>query len=323
MPVEFKDYYEVLGVPKTATEADIKKSFRNLARKYHPDVARNTPGAEGKFKEVNEANEVLSDPDKRRKYDELGANWNQPERESARSSRGHSGTPDEGSEFHFDGTGFSDFFEQFFGSRGRAHAGFEDARGAGGERRAVPRRGRDIEGDVLVTLEECLRGSTRTIRLQRVDVRTGQTSTQTLEVKLPAGVREGQLIRLAGKGQDGTDGGGAGHLYLRVKFARHPDFRVRDADLYCDLELAPWEAVLGATVNIDTLDGVVALRVPAGAAADLQLRLRGKGLPTGNGLRGDLFAVVSIRVPPSVTAAEKALWEQLAAQSTFNPRNPS
>lgn len=320
MPVEFKDYYEVLGVPKTAAAADIKKAFRNLARTYHPDVARNTPGAEDRFKEVNEANEVLSDPDKRRKYDELGASWNQPERAAGRPPRGFAADAEEGSEFHFDGTGFSDFFEQFFGSRGRAHGGFEQARNPEAGRQHAPRRGRDVEGDILVTLDEILHGSTRTIRLQRIDPQTGETSTQTLDVKLPPGVREGQFIRLAGKGQDGTHGGESGHLFLRVRFARHPDFRVRGADLYYDLELAPWEAVLGATINIQTLDGTVALRVPPGAAAGLQLRLRGKGLPTGSGTRGDLHAVVSIQIPPTVTAAEKALWEQLAQQSTFNPR---
>ena len=146
---------------------------------------------------------------------------------------------------------------------------------------------------------------------------------QTLRVKIKPGVREAQLIRLAGKGQEGIGGGDSGNLYLRVKFAQHPDFRVRGADLYHDLELSPWEAVLGATVHIPTLDGRVSLRIPADTAAGRQFRLRGKGLPTGEGTRGDLYAIVSIQVPAHPTLEQKVLWEQLAAKSTFNPRQSS
>ena len=174
-----------------------------------------------------------------------------------------------------------------------------------------------------MTLDEILRGSTRTIRLQRDDPRTGRSTTQTLRVRIPPGVREGQLIRVAGKGQEGIGGGDSGNLYLRVKFAQHPDFRVRDADLYYDLELAPWEAVLGATVHISTLDGRVSLRIPAGTTAERQFRLRGKGLPAGSGTRGELYAIVSIQVPSHLTPEQKVLWEQLDAKSTFNPRKSS
>ena len=174
-----------------------------------------------------------------------------------------------------------------------------------------------------MTLGEALRGSLRTIKLQRADPRTGQLTVQTLQVKIPPGVREAQLIRLTGKGQEGLGGGNAGNLYLRVKLAQHPDFRVRDADLYCELELAPWEAVLGATIHMPTLDGVVALNIPSGTAAERQFRLRGKGLPTGDGTRVDLHAVVSIQVPLQLTPEQRNLWEQLAAKSGFNPRNNS
>jgi len=320
MPVKFKDYYEVLGVPRTANDAEIKKSFRKLARKYHPDVAKDKTTAEEKFKELNEANEVLSDPVKRRKYDELGANWEHPERQRQPPPGGFSGSPDAGSEFQFEGTGFSDFFEQFFGSRGRSAGGFGRTRGAGMDESSFAQPGQDIEGDVLVTLDEILHGSTRTINLRRTDPRTGQTTTQTLRVKIPPGVHEGQLIRLAGKGQAGIGGGESGNLYLKVKFAQHPDFRMRGADLYYDLELAPWEAVLGATVRIPTLDGQVSLKIPAGTAAEQQFRLRGKGLPVSGGTRGDLYAVVSIQVPTQLTSEQKGLWEQLAKKSTFNPR---
>jgi curved DNA-binding protein len=321
MPVKFKDYYEILGVARNASDAEIKKAFRRLARKYHPDVAKDKSTAEEKFKELNEANEVLSDPEKRRKYDELGENWNHPER-VAQPQGGFGGGPENGSEFHFDGTGFSDFFEQFFGSRGRPSSGFGRA-GAEGWGSEFAQPGQDIEGDVLVTLDEVMHGSSRTIRLQRVDPRTGQSTTQTLRVKIPPGVREGQLIRLAGKGQEGLGGGNPGNLYLRVKFAQHPDLHVRAADLYYDLELAPWEAILGATVHIQTLDGTVSLKIPPGTVAEKQFRLRGKGLPTGNGARGDLYAVASIEVPSHITSQEKALWEGLAAKSTFDPRKVS
>jgi curved DNA-binding protein len=317
MPVKFKDYYDVLGVARNASEAEIKKSFRQLARKYHPDVAKDKTTAEEKFKELNEANEVLSDPEKRRKYDELGANWNHPERQPPPPQGGSNGGSADGSEFHFEGTGFSDFFEQFFGSRGRSSGGFGRTGEAGAP---FAQRGQDIEGDILVTLDEVLHGSSRTINLQRTDPHTGKSTQQTMRVKIPPGVKAAQLVRLAGKGQEGTGGGESGNLYLRVKFAQHPDFRVQGADLYYDLELAPWEAVLGATVQIQTLDGIVSLKIPARTAADQQFRMRGKGLPAGDGSRGNLYALASIQVPAQLTPEQTVLWEQLAKNSTFNPR---
>ena len=322
MPVQFKDYYEVLGVARDASAADIKKAFRKLAHKYHPDVAKDRITAEAKFKELNEANEVLSDPEKRRRYDELGASWDHPERQQAQPRGGFGDGYGDASEFHFGGTGFSDFFEQFFGSRGRPARG-QGRTAADGVGGGFARRGEDIEGDILVTLDELMKGSTRIITLQRTDPRTGQSTEQTLRVKIPPGVREAQLIRLAGKGQEGVGGAEAGNLYLRVKYAAHPDFRVQGSDLYCDVELAPWEAVLGATVRIPTLDGTVSLKIPAGTSAEKRLRLRGKGLPAGDGARGHLYAVVTIEVPTELTPEQKVLWEQLAATSTFNPRQPS
>lgn len=323
MPVEFKDYYQTLGVDRKATGAEIKKAFRALARKYHPDVAKNIPKAEDKFSAINEANEVLSDPDKRRKYDVLGANWNQPEQPASHQEYGGNGSAAEGPEFHFEGTGFSDFFEQYLGGRGRTSGGFGTYGRSGGpgmDGETFAQRGRDLENDILVTLEEVMHGSTRMIRLERTDPRGGQPVMQTLRVTIPAGVHEGQMIRLAGKGQDGVGGGAAGNLYLRVVFAQHPDFRVRGADLYYDLELAPWEAVLGATVPVPTLDGEVALKIPAGTAAKRRFRLRGKALPNGDGTRGDLYAIVALQTPTQITPEQKTLWESLAATSTFNPR---
>jgi len=321
MPVEFKNYYDILGVARDAGEAEIKKAFRKLARQYHPDVAQDKATAEAKFKELNEANEVLSDPEKRRKYDELGADWDHPERQSAPPQGGSGGRYPEGSEYHFGGTGFSDFFEQFFGSRGNPYGASGRVGANGNGEGPFAQRGQDVEGDILVTLNEILHGSTRTIQLQRNDPQTGQSTAQSLRVKIPPGVRESQLIRLTGKGQEGAGGGDSGNLYLRVKFARHPDFRVLGTDLYYDLELAPWEAVLGAVVHIPTLDGKVSLKIPAETAAERQFRLRGRGLPQGDGNRGDLYAIISIQVPSHLEPEERVLWEQLASKSTFNPRN--
>lgn len=323
MPVEFKDYYQILGVDKKATSAEIKKAFRKLARKFHPDVAKDKSTADGKFSEISEANEVLSDPDKRRKYDELGVNWNQPGRQTAHQTGGYAGAPGHDTEFHFDGTGFSDFFEEFLGSRGRSSGGFAHFNQTGEHRSGgtpFPQDGQDIESDILVTLTEVLHGSTRMLKLQRNDPRSGQSTTQTLHVKIPSGIREGQLIRVAGKGQEGIAGGHSGDLFLRVVLAIHPDFRVRDFDLYYDLQLSPWEAVLGTTVHIATLDKTVSLKIPKGTTSERKFRLKGKGLPSGGGTRGDLYAIVSIQVPDELTAEEKILWESLAATSTFNPR---
>jgi curved DNA-binding protein len=327
MPVEFKDYYKTLGVAREASQDDIRKAFRKLAREYHPDVAKDKKKAEEKFKEINEAYEVLGDPAKRKKYDTLGANWNRPEMppgwQQPGGGRGAAGAPGaEEFEFHFGGTGFSDFFEQFFGGRGD-FGGYQDVPGGGRRGRATatePMRGQDIEGDILVTLDEAMHGSVRTISFQRVNRVTGKTTTENFRVRVPVGVQEAQLIRVPSKGEEGVNGGAPGDLYLRVRFAQHPEFRVKGSDLYYDLELAPWEAVLGTTVAIPALDGSVSVRVPAGANSGQQLRVRGKGLPNGASGRGDVYALITIQMPNSVTEEERKLWQQLADKSTFNPR---
>ncbi len=333
MSVEFRDYYKVLGVSRDATQDAIKKAFRKLARKYHPDVAKSKGDAEEKFKEVNEAYEVLGDPEKRKKYDTLGANWKQgagfePPPGWAGASSG--GAPDAGyQEFHFGGTGFSDFFEQFFAGGARA-SGFEEVFGQAGasprtgarfSRRAQASRGHDVEGDILVTLDEVLRGSIREISLRRLNPRTGQAETHSFKVRIPSGVREGQRIRVGGKGGDGAGGGESGDLFLRVRLAAHPDFRVRGGDLYYDLDLAPWEAVLGTTVSVPTLDGSVSVRIPQSTGNGQQLRVRGRGLPaSGSVASGDMYVVVNIRIPTSLTGKERSLWESLRDGSDFDPR---
>jgi len=329
MAVEFKDYYQVLGVTPKATDEEIKKAFRTLARKYHPDVAKDKKSAEEKFKEINEANEVLSNPESRRKFDHLGADWKTgaqarpaPGRAGGQST-GHA-TRGGGNEFQFEGTGFSDFFEQFFGGRaGQSRGGspFDPQGFSGGEEEPLAAlRGQDIQGDILITLDEVLKGAMRAISVRRNHARTGREETQTYQVRIPKGVQAGQTIRVAGKGGEGSNGGGAGDIYLRVRFAQHPDWQVRGADLMGHLELAPWEAVLGATVPVPTLEGSISVKVPAGFQQGQKLRVRGKGLPAGGAKRGDLYVEASIQVPPRISKEDELLWEKLAAQSTFNPR---
>lgn len=317
MPVEFKDYYKVLGVPRTATQDEIKNAFRKLARKYHPDVAKDKKAAEEKFKEINEANEVLGDPGKRKRYDELGADWETGRPPPPRAGRG--GMPrgfNQSEAYEFGGTGFSDFFEAFFGNDG--YGAFGRGRSFDAEE---PERGSDLEADILVTLEEALRGSARQITLRRPGANGREERTDTYQVRIPPGIREGQRIRLAGQGWAGQGGGPAGDVFLRVKYAQHPDFTVEGSDLNLDLDLAPWEAVLGAKVTVPTLDGPTLLRVPPGSAAGSRLRLRGLGLPKEDNARGDLFATLRVVTPTQVPPAEKSKWEELARSSRFNPRS--
>lgn len=326
MAVQFKDYYETLGVPRGASEADIKKAFRRLARQHHPDVARDKRKAEEKFKEINEAYEVLGDSAKRKKYDELGADWKAgaefrppPGWEGFGGWRGFRGRAPGGEAFEFNlgGTGFSDFFEQVFGQMGRGgRGGFRAGRAFDAEEFAE--RGSDIEGEILVNLNEALHGSVRAVSVRRGSGRS--MKTETYQVKIPPGVSEDQRLRLAGRGEAGSGGGGAGDLYLRVRFARHPDFEVDGHNLIHEAELTPWEAVLGANLAVPTLDGRVNIKIPPGTQNGQKLRVRGRGLPQRGGEPGDLIVVARVEVPARVTETERKLWEQLARESRFNPR---
>jgi len=310
MPAQFRDYYQTLGVSKTASQDEIKSAFRKLARKFHPDTAEDKKTAEEKFKEVNEAYEVLGDPEKRRKYDEFGANWQHgappPTGGWQQSGGGFPGGFAGGGEdvdFEFGGTGFSDFFEQMFGAR-RA-SGF--SRGGGGFAN-VPQRGSDIEADIMVTIEEAFHGSTRQISFRRSD----STQVQTYTVKIPKGVREGQRIRLAGQGGTGAAGGGAGDLYLRVKFQKHPEYEVEGTDLYREVPVPVWDCVLGGVAELETLEGRAKIKIPAGTQGGKKFRLSGRGLPGADGSRGDIYAVVMVEVPTQLNAEQKALWEKLS-----------
>jgi curved DNA-binding protein len=312
MPVQFRDYYETLGVSKTATEDEIRSAFRKLARKYHPDVAKDKKSAEEKFKQINEAYEVLSDPDKRKKYDQLGANWNQPGGFQPPPDWGQQqpgggsyqwGGDGGGVQFEFGGTGFSDFFEAFFGG-GRGRSAF----GGFGGREATTERGSDVEADIMVTLEEALQGSTRTVSLRR----GGSNKVERYQVKIPRGVHEGQRIRLAGQGEAGVGGGKSGDLFLRVRLARHPDFAVEGSDLVHEVKIAPWQAVLGAELKVPTLEGTVRLKIPPGTQGGQRFRLKERGLPGISGKRGDLYVVAQINVPKKITERERQIWSELA-----------
>lgn len=308
MPAQFRDYYQTLGVSKTASADEIKAAFRKLARQYHPDVAKDKKIAEEKFKEINEAYEVLSNPENRKKYDSYGSGWSQAGT-GAGGSRRAGGMPSgfggmgnfAGEEFQFGGTGYSDFFEQFFGTRrGRAYGG-----GMGFEE--TPQRGDDVEADLLVTLEEVLHGATRSVSLRK----PGSREPQTYTIKIPQGVREGQRIRLAGQG--GSGNGVPGDLYLRVKLQQHPDFYFERSDIFHDVEIPAWHAALGGELTIPTPEGRVKLKIPAGTQSGKRFRIPGQGLPTSKAERGDFFAVITIQIPTELTAEEKAIWEQLRA----------
>jgi curved DNA-binding protein len=289
--VKFRDYYQVLGVPRTATADEIKRAYRQLARKHHPDLqpAAERARAAERFKEINEANEVLSDPAKRARYDALGAGW----------KSGMDFTPPPGTEGsaaaspEWEAVGdVSDFFASLFG-RARGRDG-------GGVRIAFP--GSDIEASLPVTLDELLRSGRR-----RIDLPGGRS----LDVEIPAGARDGTVLRLAGQGEPGVGGGPPGDLFLHLQLVPHPRYRVAGDDLEMDLSLWPWQAVLGADVRIDTPDGPVTLTVPPGTQTGRRLRLRGRGLPRASGGRGDLYAVVRIEVPPHPSAAERQAYEAL------------
>src|SRR6266568_4583212 len=311
MAVQFRDYYETLGVPKTASDNEIRAAFRKLARKHHPDVAKDKKAAEEKFKQINEAYEVLGDPDKRKKYDQLGADWNQPGGFQPPPGWGaqqpgggfYRYGDDGGIQFEFGGTGFSDFFEAFFGG-GRGRSAF----GGFGGRQATAERGADVEADIMVTLEEALNGSTRTVSLRRA----GSNKVENYQVKIPRGVHEGQRIRLRGQGAAGTRGGKSGDLFLRVRLARHPDFTVEGSDLIQEVKIEPWQAVLGTELLVPTLEGKVRLKIPPGIQGGQRFRLRERGLPGVSGKRGNLYVDVQIQVPKKLTERERAIWSELA-----------
>jgi curved DNA-binding protein len=307
--VKFRDYYEVLGVPRTATAEEIKRAYRQLARKHHPDLqpAAERATAAERFKEINEANEVLSDPDKRAKYDALGANW-----KSGMDFTPPPGAAGAGPVDWEDLGAFSDFFASLFG-RPAGRRGDGAGRGGRGDVR-ITLPGSDVEAEMAVTLEEVLHGGRRRLQLP-----TGKS----LEVELPRGARDGTVLRLAGQGEPGLGGGPPGDLYLHLRLVSHPRYHVAGDDLEMDLPLWPWQAVLGAEVRVETPDGGVTLKVPVGTQSGRRLRLRGRGLPRGDGSRGDLHAVARIVIPERPSAAEREAYETLKRGASVPADRPA
>ncbi|HXJ10014.1 MAG TPA: DnaJ C-terminal domain-containing protein [Burkholderiales bacterium] len=296
--MKYKDYYKILGVERGASDEDIKKSYRKLARKYHPDVSKEA-NAKERFQEVAEAYETLKDKEKRAAYDNLGRfNPGQDFRPSQDWYQrfGASESEDLG------GIDLSDLFESL-GLRGRQRSGFR--------RSNVPVPGEDYSLTVHLTLEEAFRGAEREFQIGDSRVRA----------RIPKGATDGQQLRLRGKGGPGANGGPAGSLFLHIALEPHPLFRVSGHDLDLEVPLAPWEAALGAQVEIPTLEGRVTMKVPAGSQAGQKLRLAGKGLPRPGGGAGDLYAVLTIVVPPSLGEQEKKLYEQLRDASRFDARS--
>lgn len=311
--MEYKDYYKIMGVDRNASQEEIKRAYRRLARKYHPDVSKEAD-AEARFKEVNEAYEVLKDPQKRKAYDQLGSQWH----------AGDNFTPPPGWEqsFDFGGGGFtgadtgafSDFFESLFGMGGH-RAG--TARGG----RGFHFRGQDQHARIAIPLEDAYHGATRTITLQVPEVDAHGhvvNKTRSLKVNIPKGVVQGTQIRLAGQGAGGMGGGTAGDLFLEVEFQPHPLFRAEGADIYLQLPVAPWEVALGAKVKVPTLGGTVDLTIPAGAQSGQKLRLKGRGLPART--PGDQYVVLQVVTPKPATDEAKSLYERMRREMAFDPR---
>jgi len=307
--VEYKDYYQIMGVDRKATQDEIKRAYRKLARKYHPDVSKDAD-AELKFKELGEANEVLKDPEKRAAYDQLGSNWN--------AQQGFQPPPDWGSGFEFHGApageggqhDFSDFFESLFGRQGSPGGG-----------RGFHMHGEDHHAKILIDLEDSFNGASRSITLQMPEVNPEGhvvTRSRTLKVRIPKGIRQGQQIRLAGQGAAGIGGAKAGDLFLEIGFRPHRNYRVEGADVYLDLPLAPWEAALGASVKVPTPAGAIDLKVPADSQAGKKLRLKGRGIPAKT--PGDLYVVLQIVLPSADSDKARALYERMQEEFEFDAR---
>ncbi len=311
--MEYKDYYQILGLNRGASQQEVKRAYQKLARKYHPDVSKEVD-AEHRFKEVNEAYHALKDPKKRQAYDDLGNQWQQ----------GQDFKPPPGWEFHFSRQGaapegaeyggFSDFFESIFGAGQPLH-------GFGRQQSSLQIRGQDLHTSIELQLEEAFTGTRRMLSLQVQEADPQgrlQQRTRQLNVQVPAGVVEGQRIRLAGQGGAGLNGGPPGDLFLQVRFAPHPHFQAKGRDIYLQLPVTPWEAALGAKVNIPTLAGPVTLSIPPGSQSGAKLRLPGRGLPGGSA--GNQIVLLQIEAPPASTEAARALYRQMAETMPFDPR---
>ncbi len=317
--MEYKDYYAVLGLDKKASADAIKQAYRRLARKFHPDVSKEA-NAEEKFKNLQEAYEVLKDPEKRAAYDQLGSHWRQGQ--EFKEPPGWGGgqtryyTGDAGNFSEEDLGGFSDFFTHLFGGRARGQSfgreGFQQRRERGSDQRAT----------VRLTLEEAFRGTTKNLHLELPEMDASgrvHTKSRVLKVNIPPGAMPGQQLRLAGQASPGMGGGPNGDIYLEIEIEPHRLFTLEGRDVYLTLPVAPWEAALGASIKIPTLAGPVGLKLAAGSHAGQKLRLKGRGMP-GKPHSGDQYAIVQIEIPPADTAAKRELYEKMAVTLSFNPR---
>lgn len=317
--MEYKDYYQALGVEKNASQDEIKQAYRKLARQYHPDVNPGDPAAEERFKEINEAYQVLSNPENRQKYDRLGSQWQQYERaggspedfdwsrwaaQQPGGQRGYTRTvsPEE-FESMFGGRGFSDFFEEIFGGVGAGRS-YQYAGETPFARQPRPRKGQDVEQPVRITLEEAFHGAAR--MLQKAD-------GSRLEVKIPPGIRDGARIRLRGQGGPGSPNGAPGDLYLRVEIAPHARFTRQEDDLQVTLPVDIYTLVLGGEVPVSSLDKTVRLTIPQGTPSGRVFRLRNLGMPVQQNpdQRGDLLVEVSAEIPQNLSEREEKLFEEL------------
>ncbi|MBX3072615.1 DnaJ domain-containing protein [Candidatus Obscuribacterales bacterium] len=315
--VKFKDYYQTLGVPRTATQKEIKTAYRSLARKFHPDANKGDKGAEEKFKEIAEAYEVLKDPDKRKRYDTLGSNYKAGSDFRPPPDFGGGG----GFNFDFEKFGdfgkqgsFSDFFDILFGQtfgqppQGGARGASQQQQRAGQQRQTQQDRSArmyDQEADIELTVEELAHGAQRTLKITPPGA-----EPKTIDVKIPAGVRAGSRVRIAGQGM--ATQRGRGDLYLRVKVKPHAEFTIDGDNIICEISISPALAVLGGQAPVPTLDGTVKIKIPAGTQNGRMLRLKQRGLPAKNATKGDLLIRVKIVIPSNPTEKERALYEQLA-----------
>jgi len=314
--MDFKDYYEIIGVKKDATQAEIKRAYKKLARKYHPDVSKEAD-AEVRFKELGEAYEALKDPEKRAAYDQLGKNW--------KAGEDFNPPPDWDAGFEFNGGGFtggndadySDFFESLFGH------GFQGGqRQPQGRQRAYQQRGEDHHAKVSIDLEDAYQGATRSIMLQSPEIDSNGhviNKQRTLNVKIPKGVKQGQRIRLSGQGSAGMGAAPAGDLYLQVEFNPHGLYRVQGHDVYLDVPVTPWEAALGASIKVPTPTGAVDLKIAEGTPNGRKMRLKGKGIPAKT--PGDLYIIIQFTLPPAESDEAKALYKKMQQELHYNPRS--
>ncbi|MGW5366471.1 DnaJ C-terminal domain-containing protein [Actinopolymorpha pittospori] len=312
-----RDFYEILGVPRTASREEIQRAYRRLARENHPDVNKD-PGAEERFKDVSEAYDVLSDPDLRKRYDAFGPDFRRvpedvdPETWARAQARARAGAGQARAGAGAGRGGFGGFggaegidIEDLFGGMFTGRGG----RGWG------PIPGADQEAELVLSVEDAYRGGRHSITL------AGPEGQRQYDVNIPPGVTDGQRIRLAGQGGRGSDGAEPGDLYLVVRLAPHPRYRVHGRDIDVDMRLAPWEAALGALVPLDTPGGEAKVKVPPGTSSGRRLRLKGRGMPNPHGKPGDLYAEAKIMVPRHLTGEERRLFEELAKTSTFDARS--